>query len=91
MQSLYNSQTGNKDFCATSKVEKHTRLENNGSSLKQRSIETKQRSIAEPVAPELYYRSRKGQLMVNQNTQHDELLVKGVEMEQRLRDLKIKN
>jgi hypothetical protein len=91
MNSLYNSPTGTRDSCAASKVEKLIRLEDNGSSLKHRSIETKQRSMAEPAAAELHHQSRKGQLMVNQNTQHDELLVKGVEIEQRLRDLKIKN
>jgi len=74
MNSLYNSPTGTRDSNAASRVEKHKspekaiKLENNGSSLKQRSIETRQRSIAEPAAVELHHQSRKGQLMVNQNT-----------------------
>jgi hypothetical protein len=68
MNSLYNSPTATRDSCGATKAEKAVKLENNGSSLKQRSIETRLRSTAEPEAAEQPQQGRKGQLMVNQNT-----------------------
>ena len=90
MGSSRHSPTGTRESRALSKAGKLAGVENTGSGFGRRSLEGKQRASPEAPAVELHDQSRKGKLMVNQDTQHDELRVRGVEIEQRLRELNIK-